>query len=648
MMLSSDVAYVIVTFRGNALQVAGAQFLLAALKILWNDYALRIMLTRARNLTFKHLGVGGQTGVMNDSAAAASVIGGIDDGNTMGGTVGADRVTRVDGGMHADICTERETASSLVHQQTSPISAEYQANSRGNLSNLPCPGYIHISQATSLDAYVKAFEAYESYDISFMIVTCLLNNVLFPLLAVMVVSADCLYRAIDQPSAVTSTYDYTSCNKLELTLGAVQTILDTDYVCTSFTTESSMDSYYPPFLYSYQCSSVFLRKYASLYGVMFVMVGFLLPSAKVLSCLFLAKCTPGSRMYSFVLRLVPLPLRPLAPCLQPGMRLPVFFEKQRFVVRLMSLLSVLLTFGLLFPPLGLLQCAALYCYIYYEQLVLGRLLCQARDRGIGYVRCIVEHECSGVARPIVQSVSAIGLFACAIFSFFVFDTLGDAVGWRDALWALFITLLVPPLLYEAAVRTADHWGGNSAAGDGFTLGSSLLLLLEPEIVARFFPHLSHWANLNLRRQADSNPREKSTRSTNAADNGGGTTAAGTGAVDQSTQGAKESRSQQESQDEGDGAVSWRYYRDSSLASGFFTLESASLRHSVVSMQGVEVHARGGAGTDARASDSPRLPPPATSASLMSTPRGSELEMFSRPSARLNSTSDDKRIKYPLS
>jgi H+/Cl- antiporter ClcA len=55
--------------------------------------------------------------------------------------------------------------------------------------------------------------------------------------------------------------------------------------------------------------------------------------------------------------------------------------------------------------------------------------------------------------------------SCLFYTLFLFDTLGDAVGFQDALWVLIVVPLLPALLY-AVVVFMERRSSSSAAEKG--------------------------------------------------------------------------------------------------------------------------------------------------------------------------------------
>jgi hypothetical protein len=108
----------------------------------------------------------------------------------------------------------------------------------------------------------------------------------------------------------------------------------------------------------------------------------------------------------------------------------------------------------MFPPLAV----SLFCTICvvaaFSKLKIGRLLCNADlQQRRDYYSSIIEQECQSVCSDqvlhrTVWMLVALSYWFCTLF---LFDTLGDAVGFSGALWVLVFMPLVPLCLYFAHV-----------------------------------------------------------------------------------------------------------------------------------------------------------------------------------------------------
>jgi hypothetical protein len=135
-----------------------------------------------------------------------------------------------------------------------------------------------------------------------------------------------------------------------------------------------------------------------------------------------------------------------------------YVQASRVLVSLATLLSVLLTFGAAFPPLGFALTFTTVATVLLTKLTIGRFLCGAEERGqLGAYLGILELQCDGAGSAGFLRGTAWMLvtLSCLFYTLFLFDTLGDAVGFRGALWVLLVVPLLPTLLY-AVVAVAER------------------------------------------------------------------------------------------------------------------------------------------------------------------------------------------------
>ena len=119
-------------------------------------------------------------------------------------------------------------------------------------------------------------------EISFILLTVLLNNVIIPCLSIAIVSSDCYYDAFF-PSPPTSTYTLYSCQH-PVSLSFYQTCYG-EYGYVESTT------YDPPFSYRHQCSAAFAINYTAVYVYMFMNVGLVSPAIKIMVKLLYRRLT---------------------------------------------------------------------------------------------------------------------------------------------------------------------------------------------------------------------------------------------------------------------------------------------------------------------------------------------------------------------
>jgi Leucine-rich repeat (LRR) protein/uncharacterized membrane protein len=347
-------------------------------------------------------------------------------------------------------------------------------------------------------AVIRTPNDYSSYDISFIEKLILFNNIIIPGIAVVFILPDCFYNALFAAGDVSSSYTSQVCTQYlpELAIG---------FGCSNVFPSTT---YSPHYLYSYQCSSKIIINYVSVYILMFLFVGIIIPAMKIGVKLFydylveLEKNTKNveggntQKKTSFLKNLIwlvekvlPEYFKPLAPAqsvsndkgnendcihasplsavtsdlgndnsssspsdVQGRTQKKFLFSKIQFTVQINSYLAILVTFGALFPLLAVTACLAIYCVTFYEELSLGRLITQARGLSASdqYEKQISE-ECSSVDESLYFTLWSTLAVACGLYSYILFDTMGDKYGWEQALPMTLIMIFFPLILFIIVV-----------------------------------------------------------------------------------------------------------------------------------------------------------------------------------------------------
>jgi Leucine-rich repeat (LRR) protein len=291
--------------------------------------------------------------------------------------------------------------------------------------------------------------------------------ILVPCVVVGLLSPDCLRSALVPTGAVTASFTYQSCDVFDATAG-----------CQSYAMQTATTSYDPPFSYSYQCSSSLLSYYAPVFVYLSLVVTFVHPLLSLAHCALykrFGQSTQGRAIPSYC---VPRILRidddaftvqeeaPSDPTQRP-------WDANQFLLVILSYVGVLLTFGVVFPPLALSMCVAVFSAVYLARIEVGRYFSAAiTANALAYVD-VISTACDGVGSvaQLTQAAGVILCVMCTFYAFFLFDTLGDAQGARAACWAMIVVPLVPVLLWtawEAVARPARGRRVDSGAGRGQT------------------------------------------------------------------------------------------------------------------------------------------------------------------------------------
>jgi Leucine-rich repeat (LRR) protein/uncharacterized membrane protein len=303
---------------------------------------------------------------------------------------------------------------------------------------------------------VKNVLAYYTYrDISFLDNLLLFNNIILPVLATLFILPDCFYNALFAASDVSSYYTFDQCR---------QYILQVD-VGRQCTLRTQTLSYSPPYIYSYQCSSKVVINYASVYILMFMMAG-VIPCMKLGLKLYYdhviiknirSTTTPPTRVQRnvkfYIEKLLPnyfIPLREAkekeSTTIEKKNEKPeqfVLFSKLRLTVKINSYLTILATFGAIFPPLAVVGCLTIFIVTYFEELSIGWLLTETRAKKYFWYEEQLNHEAENVEKSSHFTLWSTLTVSSFFYGYIVFDTMGDRAGWKAALPMTILLFLFP-------------------------------------------------------------------------------------------------------------------------------------------------------------------------------------------------------------
>lgn len=266
----------------------------------------------------------------------------------------------------------------------------------------------------------------------------LFNNIAIPCLVVGAVDPSCFYNVIVPAESETSHYVYAEC-KLYTIVG-----------CVTVVPEIASASFDPPFAYSYQCSSSFITYYAPTFVYMCLVATVVAPLTQLVAQKIHKKLPKDSVLFRVLDFCLPPVLKPVDTqnVVQRNIFKP-YFDANLVLVTLLVNFGIMLTFGAVFPPLGIALAVTIFFVAYFAKLKIGRLITSVIAEGKWEYLEIIEAECRGVgsARQLRQSVWMLVCFSCAFYTLFLFDTLGNKVGFRGAAWVLIVVPLFPLFAY---------------------------------------------------------------------------------------------------------------------------------------------------------------------------------------------------------
>jgi Leucine-rich repeat (LRR) protein len=306
---------------------------------------------------------------------------------------------------------------------------------------------------------VKNVLAYYTYrDISFLDNLILFNNIILPVLATIFILPDCFYNALFAAPDVSSHYSFDQCEQYVLPVNVGR-------LCTL---QIQTMSYSPPYIYSFQCSSKVVINYASVYILMFIMAGFI-PLMKLALKLYydnvviknIPSVSTPTRLQRnvkfYVEKLLPNYYRQLretreqeSTTIEKRQGKPeqfVLFSKLRLTVKINSYLTILATFGALFPPLAVVGCLTIFTITYFEELSIGWLLAETRAKKYFWYEEQLNHEAENVEKSSNFTLWSTLTVSSFFYGCIVFDIMGDTAGWKAALPMTILLFFFPLLLY---------------------------------------------------------------------------------------------------------------------------------------------------------------------------------------------------------
>jgi hypothetical protein len=295
----------------------------------------------------------------------------------------------------------------------------------------------------------------------------ILNNILYPVLAVIIILPDCFYYAFVQPSTVTSTFSYLSCTVYSFTV----------CIPSSIEVVTETTSFIPPFGYTYLCASNIITYYISLFFLSFFFSAIGIPIMKLLlkfaydriitefdeteqkneTSVSHARVKRLSGLQKVVLILVPNRFRHYRPQKENTQIIDLIFCGQRFKFNLKSLpisnwkkfvcqvngdLTILFSFGIVFPPLMVFGGICLIGIICFEFLTLGKLLYDTRQLNYLWYEKELLNETQDLMDVFRSNMRWTMFISSLLLGLIVFDTWGVEKGWKYGLIGFLVLNMV--------------------------------------------------------------------------------------------------------------------------------------------------------------------------------------------------------------
>ena len=272
----------------------------------------------------------------------------------------------------------------------------------------------------------------------------IMNNILQPCFATILVDPNCFYNAMFSPKYITSSFS-----------------TDTLVVANGFYVPIySYSTYLPSFSYSYQCSSIVVTSFATIlmYTALFVII---LPP---LFDYIKIKLRIKGSLISGIIAAITSNGTFVSNRNSDGTIVIDSSYIERSLLSIVGSVSVLLTFGVVQPLLGFVMFVSIASQSVYREYRLGvyisaLLKCKTpqgcadadlESSKANFTAKILEldHDLQELSHSMLRSLWQVLLFAGFFYGFFVFDIIGDSVGYQRALWAPIAMILLCKITYS--------------------------------------------------------------------------------------------------------------------------------------------------------------------------------------------------------
>lgn len=298
------------------------------------------------------------------------------------------------------------------------------------------------------------------------------NVIVIPLLAAMAVEPACFSSLLMPPPPISTTFGYRVCQTFYA-----------DLTCLSFADAETTISFEAPHIYNNQCFSAILTTYAPSYVISFGVVGVVLPFIQMCVCSYFATCVMERneekvgrmhrlKAHGFKLMSRLLPLESVDDMMKQSKRnnssqrkscssgsktyMNIYYS--RYVsMNCIMLLTMLLTFGIVYPPLScvlvtnvFMSTLAFQLSIYYHSLQIAKLDVDCRA---AWHICLYN-EISILHKIMFGSRLVILLFSSLFAAFVLYDTV--SLDSRSIAWLLIGLVIGSTYIAIHICRKYDH------------------------------------------------------------------------------------------------------------------------------------------------------------------------------------------------
>lgn len=255
-----------------------------------------------------------------------------------------------------------------------------------------------------------------------------INNVAIPVIATAIIDTSCFYNAFVPASNIVVSFVVNDCV-------SSTTCTNDECTCTDVQSLTRTTEFAPQFSYSYQCVSSLVTTYVPVFAILLLLETFGVP-LKTLIVREWVKCYPlVQSKYGYVRWLVNnLLLDDITKPLNEDEEVKTVLNIDGIMMVIINYFTILLTWGVVFPPLTVMVCLAVVVRSYHIQVGIGsKVLHLTKESTL----TILKREIAVLPVYSKQAGYPIVAVGCILCSFLLFDTVGDVVGYGPALGSLF-------------------------------------------------------------------------------------------------------------------------------------------------------------------------------------------------------------------
>lgn len=195
---------------------------------------------------------------------------------------------------------------------------------------------------------------------------------MIPFLASSIFSPTCFYHVINQAKPVKSQYLNDVCIQLNYFQG-ILTCVTNEVILTQ-------TEYNPPFRYNYECSSSIIKSYSTIYITMAALLLVNQTTVMFIIRMFYRFVNKKSKLFKIMDSMIPTKIKPNQSAERESQisnlnfisddNVP--FNRSIFIINVFSFLSLILTCGIVVPPVGIILTGSLYFYIHITNSYMGK------------------------------------------------------------------------------------------------------------------------------------------------------------------------------------------------------------------------------------------------------------------------------------